>query len=302
MRDHDDLKARLALRYERLAERNRVGFIIAVGRRFVAIKGLDAAGLLALELFTVVIPLMLLGFSYASDFSAELSFGDLLIRRLDLDGASAEVVRSTFGNGAALRSTWTVIGLAGFLLWGLGTAPVVARIFADAWHRDRFSFGRELCRGFAWFLAYLVSMALSESAVVRATGLISRDNPVAAFAVGLLPVFVLWSITPMILLRDGAAGWSSLARAGLAGVLIDGIILRVTGRIVLPALLDGWVEFGPIGVAMALMTWCGIQAFAWVATACVGAVLWERAAPPDVVVEAQTAANRRVWRWRPDRR
>ena len=39
---------------------------------------------------------------------------------------------------------------------------------------------------------------------------------------------------------------------------------------------------------MAIITWCGAIAIGWVATACVGAVLWERSAPADTVITAQT--------------
>jgi hypothetical protein len=80
--------------------------------------------------------------------------------------------------------------------------------------------------------------------------------------------------------------------AGLAGVAIDGICIPLTGRLVFPSLLDGWNGFGPIGVAMALLTWCGVIGTGWVITACVGAVLWERNAPSQTVVESQTPDNR----------
>jgi hypothetical protein len=36
------------------------------------------------------------------------------------------------------------------------------------------------------------------------------------------------------------------------------------------------------------MTWCGVIGIGWVLTACVGAVLWERTAPSETVIEAQT--------------
>ena len=39
---------------------------------------------------------------------------------------------------------------------------------------------------------------------------------------------------------------------------------------------------------MAIMTWCGVIGIGWVATACVGAVLWERSAPPETVIAAPT--------------
>jgi len=40
---------------------------------------------------------------------------------------------------------------------------------------------------------------------------------------------------------------------------------------------------------MALIMWCGVIGVGWVETACTGAVLWERSAPTDTVVESQTA-------------
>lgn len=59
------------------------------------------------------------------------------------------------------------------------------------------------------------------------------------------------------------------------------------GRIVFPMLLDGWTQFGPIGVSMTIMTWVGVTGFAWVVTACAGAIVWERNAPATTVVEVQ---------------
>jgi len=71
-------------------------------------------------------------------------------------------------------------------------------------------------------------------------------------------------------------------------VAIDGTILPLAARMFFPPLLSGWDEFGPIGVAMALLTWCGVVGTGWVVTARVGAVLWERAAPSKTVIESQT--------------
>ena len=74
----------------------------------------------------------------------------------------------------------------------------------------------------------------------------------------------------------------------LAGLVIQRIVLSFAQRLVFPSMLAGWTGFGPIGVAMAIMTWCGVIGIGWVATACVGAVLWERSAPPETVIAAQT--------------
>jgi len=35
--------------------------------------------------------------------------------------------------------------------------------------------------------------------------------------------------------------------AGLAGVVIDGMIIPLSGRAFFPIVLDGWAELGPIG-------------------------------------------------------
>ena len=104
----------------------------------------------------------------------------------------------------------------------------------------------------------------------------------------LVPVWIFWSLTPVLLVRDGGRGLRYLALAGLAGVVIDGTVLPVAARIFFPRLLSGWNGLGPIGVAMALMTWCGLIGIGWVVTACVGAVLWERTAPSETVIESET--------------
>ena len=86
----------------------------------------------------------------------------------------------------------------------------------------------------------------------------------------------------------GGRGLRYLALAGLAGVVIDGTIIPLAARVIFPPLLSGWNGFGPIDVAMALMTWCGVIGIGWVVTACVGAVLWERTAPSETVIESQS--------------
>jgi hypothetical protein len=108
------------------------------------------------------------------------------------------------------------------------------------------------------------------------------------FVAALVPVWIFWSLTPVLLVRDGGWGLSYLALAGLAGVVIDGTILPLAARILFPPLLMGWTGLGQIGVAMALMTWCGVIGIGWVVTACVGAVLWERTAPSETVIDSQT--------------
>jgi hypothetical protein len=80
----------------------------------------------------------------------------------------------------------------------------------------------------------------------------------------LIPVWIFWALTPVLLVRDGGRRWRDLLIAGLAGVVIDGIVLAALIRVGFPILLEGWTGFGPIGVAMTLMAWCGVLAIGWV--------------------------------------
>lgn len=272
-------------RRRRLTESRALSPLKAVVLRFKEIDGANQGILVSVQLFTVVIPLMILGFSYFSGFAENASPGTVWIRELGLTGATSDTVRGAFGDTAALRSLWTAVGLAAFLVWGIPMAIMVASIFAKAWRREQFGVGQRLLRGTVWFALYLTMLVLRERTAFGAE--YTGATQVLMFAVALIPVWLFWSLTPLVLVRDGGHGVKYLALAGLAGVVIDGIIIPLIGRIIFPGVIDAWTSFGPIGVAMAIMTWCGVLGTGWVITACVGAVLWERTAPTDTVIGAQ---------------
>jgi len=285
--DREDIRERLARRKRRLTASRALGPVAAVMTRFKSIDGPTQGALMSVQLFTVVIPLMILGFSYLSGFAETASPGTVWIRELGLDGPTSDAVRTAFGDTAGLRSYWTLLGIAAFLFWGVPMSVMVASMFAKAWEREQFRAVQRLARGTLWFALYLTMIVLRERIAYGAdyTGL----TQLLMFVIALVPVWVFWSLTPVVLVRDGARGVGYLAVAGLAGVVIDGIIIPVAGRLIFPTVIDAWTEFGPIGVAMALMAWCGVIGTGWVITACVGAVLWERSAPTETVIEAQTA-------------
>lgn len=279
------LKDNVAHRYERLEESKNLRFLVVGTKRFFEIEGLDLAGLLALELFTTIIPLVLLGYSYASDFNANLSFGDFLTKWMDLSGPGAQEVQDLFGTSADLRSTWTFFGIMGFLFWGIPMSAQVAKVFARAFRRERWGFWTEVWRGSLWFV---VLLATQIATVWTTRTRFGTDGPRFIFMlIGLIPSFVLWSISPLVLVRNGAKGWRHMAWCGLVGVVLDTLGVRIVLKWVFPQLLDGWVTFGPIGVAMAFMTTATVVASLWVVTAVLGAVLWERNAPADTVIESQ---------------
>lgn len=272
-------------RLQRIVHSRSADFGTATVRRFLQIDGFTHAGLLSIELFTTVIPLIIIGFAYRHDFSTDANVGDRFIALLGLTGERADAVHGLFGDAAGIRSTWSITGVAGFLVWGIPMAITVAAMYARAWQRPAFGLWSKLWRGGVWFLVYLASQ--SARSRVMAAGL-SGITRAFVLLIAVVLLWLFWSLTPVLLVRDGAHGLKSLFVAGFAGVLIDGVVLTLAARIALPILLGGWEGFGPIGVAMTLMTWCSVLGYGWVVTACTTAVLWERAAPLEVVVETNT--------------
>ena len=279
------VRRRLEERYRQLAAARRVGLLVAIIKRFNDIDGSTLGILVSVQLFTTVIPLIIMGFSYLTGFADDASPGTVFIRALGLVSPLTDHVRDAFGHSSGLRSSWTVVGVAGFLIWVIPMGTTIAGIFAKAWRREQFGLAGRVWRGVAWFTLYLTMIGLRER--IAFGGDHHGILRVLRFAASLIPVWIFWSSTPMLLVRDGARARKYVILAGLAGVVIDGTILPIAARILFPKLLSGWDELGPIGVAMALLTWCGVIGTGWVITACVGAVLWERSAPSETVIESQ---------------
>jgi len=153
---------RLQERYRRLAETRRLRPVAAIVARFNEIDGGMLGAMVSVQLFTTVIPLMIMGFSYMRGFADNASPGTLVIRELGLVRPAADHVREAFGHSSALRSSWTFLGVAGFLIWGIPMGIMIAGIFAKAWHRQQFGLASRLWRGLVWFALYLTMIGLRD--------------------------------------------------------------------------------------------------------------------------------------------
>ena len=284
--DVADARVRHEQRQEQLRQSRGTAPLVAVAERFVEIDGTTLGGLLSVQLFTTVIPLIIIGFAHFSGFAKNANVGDLFIRDLGLHHPLDDRVREAFGSASGVQSAWTFFGAAAFLVWGIPMSVMVAAMFARAWRRQPFGTLARLVRGAAWFTLYLGTMFAHER--ISFGGQHGAGVRAALLVVGLVPLWIFWSLTPVLLVRDGGREWRHVLLAGFAGVVVQGIVLSGVIRVGFPMVLEGWAGFGPIGVAMTLMTWCGVLAFGWVVIACASAVIWERNAPADVVVESQT--------------
>src|ERR1700686_5508798 len=104
------VRRRLEERYRRLAEARQVRPVAAIVARFNEIDGGTLGVLVLVQLFTTVIPLIIMGFSYLTGLAAHVSPAPGVSRDLGLVSPLTEHVRSAFGHSSGLRSSWTVIG------------------------------------------------------------------------------------------------------------------------------------------------------------------------------------------------
>jgi len=227
--NRSDVRLRVQDSYRRLAEARRLKPVTAIIARFNEIDGGMLGAMVSVQFFTTVIPLMIMGFAYMRGFADNASPGTLVIRELGLEHPASDHVRSAFGHSSALRSSWTFLGVAGFLIWGIPMGIMIAGIFAKAWRREQFPLLGRLWRGVAWFALYLLMIGLRDR--IAFGGNHHAGMRIVRVVVSLAPVWIFWSLTPALLVRDGARGRNYLMLAGLAGVVIDGIILPVGSRL-----------------------------------------------------------------------
>ena len=148
-----------------------------------------------------------------------------------------------------------------------------SRMYAAAWKRPQHSAMQRMWRGSIWFLVYLVVAGVNEKLLHTSHNPALRITLTVA-AVGLSSAF--WGLTPALLVPGIRLSKRLILEAGLIGALVHIVILRFVVRAVFPLLLNGWDGFGPVGVALTIMTWCGSLGIVWVAVACAGAVISER--------------------------
>lgn len=255
-----------------LEKRARLGIFVSTGKRFFRINGIDLAGLLSLEFFTTLIPIMILASGGITGFNRKFNIGDALVRRLGLTGNTAKTLHNAFPAASDLKIFYTFFGLLSFLIWGIPLAIQVGRVFASAFESRRHTLGSEIIRGTIWFVFLLVTLGFSNFFPADASFLIRSLDFAGRFGI----VFIFWVFTPVLLVRDGVAGIRLLLIFGFVGALVDVVILRVIFKYTIPILIDSWDGFGTIGIAMTIATWCTVLSTTWVLIACFGGELSKR--------------------------
>lgn len=220
--------------------------------RFVAVQGIDRAMAIAAQGYSAFLPLMIVYASILPRGDNE-DFADVLVRRFELTGATAESVRQAFAPAGAVESSVTGLGLLLLLISTLSFTRGLQRLYEGTFKLPTLGM-RNTPKALQW-IAFVAIVAAVRPVITSPVSGVARVVISLALAVG------IWLVTPSLLLGRRVR-WRRL----LPGALLTAFGMTCVGVwsvIWMPhTLASSAKQFGVIGIGFAMLTW-------FVATACV---------------------------------
>jgi membrane protein len=216
---------------------------------FVAFQGVDRAMVISSQLFTALIPLLLLVGALAPADRQDL-VSDAVIDRFHLEGAAAAAVRQVFAHsGDASIGVFSVVLL---VFSGVSLTRRLQRMYEQAWGLPRTSGMRNSVNAALGLAALVVEIALLYFARALVEPLPSGwvlGVPLSAVA-----ALVLWTSVPWLLL-DRRLAWRRLLPGGALAAACTGAY-GVATTIYMPRLFEVYsLRYGLFGVTLALIGW-----------------------------------------------
>jgi len=220
--------------------------------------------LLAAYLFLTIVPALVVISAYVN--ADPRVAATHLVARLDLTGATANLVRDVLGGAGIKKLTAALIAVVSVIVFGLGIGRTLQIVYARIWRIREQEVGiTENWRYFVWLAAlvaagavYVIELALLKDAA-KWVELVS-----APFWAAGLVAFLTW--TPVFLLH-GRITW----RQALPGALVTtvGLVgIRLLSSIVFANWLNWYAKYyGGIGIAIALFFWLALVTLALIAAA-----------------------------------
>jgi len=233
--------------------------------RLVAIQFVDRSVALGSLAFTAIVPLLVIVSAFlpgTKDLASEL------IDRFDLRGETAQLVRDVFAQPDAVRQSISWLGVVLLLGAALSFTRALQRVYEQAWRLE--------ARGLAGTRAGLIWIGgiLLWSTVFASVRqwLVDISGPLGSLTILLAGNAVLWLWSPWVLLA-GRVDWQRLVpTALLTSVAMTAI--SIGSVVYMPeAISRSATHYGPIGIAIALVSWLVGIGFALTICAGVGAVL-----------------------------
>jgi membrane protein len=220
--------------------------------RFVAVQGIDRAMAIAAQGYSAFLPLLIVYASILPRGDNE-DFADVLVRRFELSGATAESVRHAFAPAGAVESSVTGLGLLLLLIATLSFTRGLQRLYEGAYKLPTLGM-RNTPKALQW-IAFVCVVAALRPIITEPLGGWFRVAVSLALAVS------IWLVTPHLLLGR-RLNWRQL----VPGAVLSAFGMTCVGVwsvIWMPhTLASSAKQFGVIGIGFAMLTW-------FVAVACV---------------------------------
>jgi uncharacterized BrkB/YihY/UPF0761 family membrane protein len=276
-------------RKERFIALRAISIPTSIVQRFFQVDGIRKAMLMAFNLFISIVPLIIILFAFVSRFRNRISLSQVFIEQFRLHGETADVVRRAFPPTGNIVRMASVIVVISFGLSGFDVASVFQRTFAEAWGVNKLRGWRGPVRGAIWFFAVFATFALGQ----LLQRLPSKRGPwllTVAIPLVMLMNYVFWLITPRLLLDKNLA-WRDIRPGAILG-MVGSTALWVLSLVILPGWFSWYGQgFGGVGIALALLSWTYVVSIVWVVIVVISAIMWERSAEIDDVVDFADAQN-----------
>lgn len=233
--------------------------------RLVAIQFVDRSVALGSLAFTALVPLLVISAAFLPGTDG---LANALIDRFHLSGSSADLVRTLFAQPDDVRQSVSWLSLLLLIVSSLSFTRALQRVYEHAWELPT----RGL-RGTRAGLIWLGGVVLWSTVFAGAREwLIDLSGPLGALIVLLGGNVALWLWSPYVLLAQ-RIDWRRLVPTALLTAAAMTAV-SIASVVYMPQAIDSSAgAYGPIGIAIALVSWLVAVGFALVACAVVGAVL-----------------------------
>jgi membrane protein len=259
--------------------------------RLVELELFDRAVAIASQAFVALVPFMVVAAALLP-IGNRGSYADAIVRRFDLHGSSADAVQTIFAKPAEVESTLSAVGVFLLVISALSFCRALQRLYEKAWRLQPKGL-RHSGNHLLWLLlaaAYATAASTLNTAATKFLGTGGRLVVAAALSLA------LWLWTPYILLGRRIPRRSLRATAVLTATGM--LALGAASLVYMPkTIASSAARFGPIGIAIALVSWLISAGFVLVVAAAFGAVLADPSS--RVGADAAGAGHRRALQRQP---
>lgn len=266
-----------ARRYSRIAR--TIELTRASLDRLVEIQFVDRSIALGSLAFTALVPLLVIASAFLPGTDG---LANELIERFHLRGSTADLVREVFAQPDAVRQSISWLGILLLVGAALSFTRGLQRVYERAWRLDARGLAGTRA-GLTWIGGIVVWSTVFATA---RDWLLDLTGPLGSLTILLAGDAVLWLWSPWILLARRVDWRRLVPTALLTAVAMTAI--SIGSVIYMPeAIGRSATHYGPIGIAIALVSWLVGIGFALTACAAVGAVLGGAVDAPEAELSGE---------------